>query len=199
MLSTRRRFLQSVAGTGLVATQPRRATAQEERRPTLEQLDRAAARRVLHLDGLKSPVKITSLELLRNGRTFLVRARSSDGAEGLIVPNADRLRDVYPVFLNRVQPFFLGKDARELEALLEELYRHDSNYKFQGLALWVCVAAAEFALLDLLGKVAGKSLGDLLGGARRRDIKIYRASGNRGNTPEQEVEYLKKVTAEGGA
>src|SRR4029077_20181171 len=130
---------------------------------------------------------------------FLVRARSTDGAEGLIVPNCDRMGDIYPVFLKRVAPFFVGKDARELETLLEELYRHDSNYKFQGLALWVCVAAAEFALLDMLGKVAGRSLADLLGGALRRDIKIYRASGNRGNTPEQEVAYLKKVVAESGA
>jgi L-alanine-DL-glutamate epimerase-like enolase superfamily enzyme len=136
---------------------------------------------------------------MRNGRTYLVRARSTDGAEGLIVPNADRLRDVYPVFLNRVAPFFVGKDARELEPLLTELYRHDSNYKFQGLALWVCVAAAEFAILDLLGKVARQSVGDLLGGALRRDIAIYRASGNRGNTPAQEVEYLKKIVAESGA
>jgi L-alanine-DL-glutamate epimerase-like enolase superfamily enzyme len=144
-------------------------------------------------------VRIASLELLRNGRTYLVRARSTDGGEGLIVPNADRLRDVYPVFLNRVAPFFKGKDARDLEPLLDELYRHDSNYKFQGLALWVCVAAAEFAVLDLLGKTAGRSVADLLGGARRRDIKIYRASGNRGNTPEQEVAYLKKVVAESGA
>src|SRR5262249_27829144 len=157
------------------------------------------ARRVLHLDKLKSPVKVASLELLRNGRTFLVRVRSRDGAEGLIVPNADRLRDVYPVFLNRVAPFFLGKDARDLEALLDELYRHNSNYKFQGLALWVCVAAAEFAILDLLGKLQAKSVGDLLGGVRRRDIAIYRASGNRGNKPAQEIEYLKKIVAESGA
>src|SRR5688572_14400861 len=128
MRSTRRRFLQSVAGTSLVAAGARSAGAGQERHPTLEQLNRAAARRVLHLDALKSPVKIASLELLRNGRTYLVRARSTDGAEGLIVPNADRLREVYPVFLNRVAPFFVGKDARELETLLEELYRHDSNY-----------------------------------------------------------------------
>jgi L-alanine-DL-glutamate epimerase-like enolase superfamily enzyme len=198
MTPNRRRFLHSAAGAGIAAAAARRATA-EDRRPTREQLDRAAARRVLHLDAIKSPVKITSLELLRNGRTYLVRARSADGAEGFIVPNADRLRDVYPVFLNRVAPFFRGKDARDLEPLLDELYRHDSNYKFQGLALWVAVAAAEFAVLDLLGKVAGKSVGDLLGGALRRDIKIYRASGNRGNTPEQEVEYLKKIVAESGA
>jgi L-alanine-DL-glutamate epimerase-like enolase superfamily enzyme len=199
MFPTRRHFLHSVAGAGLVATRARHAVAQENRRPTLEQLNRAAARRVLHLDTLQAPVKIASLELLRNGRTFLVRIRSRDGAEGLIVPNADRLRDVYPVFLNRVAPFFVGKDARELEALLEELYRQGSNYKFQGLALWVCVAAAEFAILDLLGKLAGKSVGDLLGGVLRRDIAIYRASGNRGNTPAQEIEYLKKIVAESGA
>ncbi len=197
MSPTRRQFVRAVAGTGFAAACAR--GADDEKRPTLEQLDRAAARRVLLVDGLKTPVKIASLELLRNGRVFLVRARSTDGAEGLIVPNADRLRDVYPVFLNRVAPFFVGKDARKLEPLLEELYRLDSNYKFQGLALWVCVAAAEFALLDLLGKLAGKSIGELLGGVVRRDVAIYRASGNRGNTPAQEVEYLKKIVAESGA
>jgi L-alanine-DL-glutamate epimerase-like enolase superfamily enzyme len=198
MPSTRRQFLQAAA-TGLAEAGACPVAAQDKNRPSLEQLKRAAARRVLNVDMLKEPVKIASLELLRNGRHFLVRARSTDGAEGLIVPNCDRLRDLYPVFLNRVAPFFRGKDARDLEALLDELYRHASNYKFQGLALWVSVAAAEFALLDLLGKIAGRSLGDLLGGIQRRDIAIYRASGNRGNTPEQEVEYLQKIVAESGA
>ena len=92
------------------------------------------------------------MELLRNGRNFLVRVRTTGGDEGLGVPNAMRLIDVYPLFVNRVAPFFVGKDARQLEPLLWELYRHGDNYKFQGLALWVCVAAAEFAILDLLGK-----------------------------------------------
>ena len=105
----------------------------------------------------------------------------------------------YPIFLNRVAPFFVGKDARQLEPLLWELYRHDDNYKYQGLAFWVCVAAAEFAVLDLLGKLAGKSIGDLLGGVKRREIAVYRASGNRGNTPEEEVAYLKQLVAESGA
>ena len=44
MSVSRRHFLQAVAGTGLVATGARRAEAQKETRPTLEQLDRAAAR-----------------------------------------------------------------------------------------------------------------------------------------------------------
>jgi len=139
------------------------------------------------------------MDLLRNGRNFLVRVRATDGAEGVAVPNAMHMVHLYPIFLNRVAPFFVGKDARRLEPLLRELYRHDDNYKYQGLALWVCVAAAEFALLDLLGKVAGKSIGDLLGGVKRREIAVYRASGNRGNTPEEEVAYLKTIVAESGA
>ena len=138
------------------------------------------------------------MELLRNGRNFLVRVRSSGGDEGIGVPNAMHMLHVYPVFL-KVAPFFVGKDARRLEPLLWELYRHDDNYKFKGLALWVCVAAAEFAILDLLGKKTGKSVGDLLGGVKRREIAVYRASGNRGNTPEAEVEYLKQLVAETGA
>src|ERR1700730_16973884 len=110
-----------------------------------------------------------------------------------------RMIHLYPIFVNRVAPFFVGKDARRLEPLLWELYREGDNYKFQGLALWVCVAAAEFAVLDLLGKRAGKSIGEMLGGVRRREIAVYRASGNRGNTPEREVAYLKTIVAESGA
>ena len=139
------------------------------------------------------------MELLRNGHQFLVRVRSKDGAEGLGVPNSMHMVHTYPIFLNRVAPFFLGKDARQLEPLLWELYRHDDNYKYQGLALWVCVAAAEFAILDLLGKLTGKSVGNLLGGVKRTEIPVYRASGNRGNTPEEEVAYLQQIVAESGA
>jgi L-alanine-DL-glutamate epimerase-like enolase superfamily enzyme len=159
----------------------------------------AAEAPVLAVDALEKPIKVSSMELLRNGRNFLVRVRATDGAEGIAVPNAMHMVHLYPIFVNRVAPFFVGKDARRLEPLLWELYRHDDNYKYQGLALWVCVAAAEFALLDLIGKVAGKSVGDLLGGVQRRDIAVYRASGNRGNTPEAEVEYLKRIVAESGA
>ena len=109
------------------------------------------------------------------------------------------LINTYPIFLNRVAPFFVGKDARRLEPLLWELYRHDDNYKYQGLALWVCVAAAEFAILDLLGKLIAKPIGDLLGGVKRREIAVYRASGNRGNSPSDEIAYLKQIVEESGA
>ena len=69
-------------------------------------LNRAAEERVLNVDELKTPVKIQSMELLRTGHNFIVRVRSTDGAEGLSVPNAMRLLHVYPFFVSCVAPFF---------------------------------------------------------------------------------------------
>ncbi len=195
----RRTFVRTALGAAVLPSTARRGTADEPRRSTPERLAEVAEAPVLRVEELEQPVKITSMELLRNGRNFLVRVRASDGAEGIAVPNSMHMVHTYPIFLNRVAPFFVGKDARQLEPLLRELYRHDDNYKYQGLALWVCVAAAEFAILDLLGKLAGKSVGDLLGGVKRREIAVYRASGIRGNTPEEEVAYLKEIVAESGA
>jgi L-alanine-DL-glutamate epimerase-like enolase superfamily enzyme len=198
----RRRFLGTLLGSGLLAGagfEKARAGGEPPSRPSREELVAVAERPVLQVEGLQSPLVIASMELLRNGRNFLVRVRTKDGAEGISVPNAMHLVHTYPIFLNRVAPFFAGKDARALEPLLWELYRHDDNYKYQGLALWVCVAAAEFAILDLLGKAANRGIGDLLGGVKRREIAVYRASGTRGNTPEEEVADLKRIVAESGA
>jgi len=164
-----------------------------------QELQRVMDAPVLNSALLQPPVRVASLELLRNGKTFLVRARSRDGVESVTAPNSDRLRDTYPIFLNHVDRFFVGKDACELESLLWDLYRANSNYKLQGLAFWTCVAAAEMALLDLIGKTRGKPLGELFGPVLRQDIAVYRASGNRGNTPEAEIEYLQKLVAETGA
>ena len=201
MSQNRRRFLQTALSTMVLAAARRRGTAAEEPhdRVSTSELERVAAAPVLEVSELSAPVVLTEMELLRNGHQFLVRVRSKDGAEGLGVPNSMHMVHTYPIFLNRVAPFFLGKDARHLEPLLWELYRHDDNYKYQGLALWVCVAAAEFAILDLLGKLTGKSVGNLLGGVKRTEVPVYRASGNRGNTPEEEVAYLQRIVAESGA
>lgn len=163
-----------------------------------DELMRIASEPVLDLGKLTSPVTIRTIELLTRDGEYFVRVRSTDGEEGISVANAARFRDAYPIFVNRVAPFFVGKDAREIESLLVELYREGSNYKWQGLAFWVCVAAAEMAVLDLLGRHSGQSFGELFGGVHRQRIAVYRASGNRGNTPEAEVDYLRELLDETG-
>ena len=199
METTRRTFLKTSAGAGFAAASVGRLPAAERQGLDTAALDRIQAAPVLRRDLLKAPVKVDTLELLRDETMFLIRVRSSDGAESVTVPNNSRLLDVYPLLLRQVVPFFIGKDARDLESLLWEIYRYQSNYKFQGLAFWVCVATVEMALLDLMGRISGKAIGDLLGGVRRRDIGVYRASGNRGNAPENEIDYLKRLVAETGA
>ena len=161
-------------------------------------LAQIAARPILTIPELTHPVKITALDLLSNGKTFITRVRSQDGAEGYSIANDSRLRELFPVFLRRVAPFFINKDARELEALLTQLYRQGSNYKLQGIALWACQATAEMAILDMLGKLSGRSLGNMLGGVKRDRIAVYRASGNRGNSVEAEIDYLHKLSEETG-
>lgn len=178
---------------------PRFVQASGITRPQAAQLDKAVSSPVLKTEFFKQPVELQTIELLKNGKQFLVRVRATDGVTGIGVANPAVMETAYPILLKRIAPFFVGKDARDLESLIHGVYLKDSNYKWQGLPFWVCVAALETAVLDLLGKVAGKPLGELLGGVNKRDVAVYRASGVRGNKAEEELEYLQKLIAETGA
>jgi L-alanine-DL-glutamate epimerase-like enolase superfamily enzyme len=198
MNNHRRDFLKTAAAAGVFAWLPQ----SKSRKPVAHlssKLDQVWNAPVLRADLGKQPIKIASLELLRSGKHFLIRARSADGAEGISVGHSSVITNTYPILLNKVVPAFIGKDARDLETLLHDVYMRDSNYKWQGLPFWVSVACVEIAVLDLLGKVTGKPLGALFGEVVRRDIPVYRASGNRGNAPEAEVEFMQKIIAETGA
>ena len=166
--------------------------------PSAEELEQASAKPVLVTEGLTSPVVLESIRLLKKDRDYFIHVRSEDGAEGISVPNS-RASYLYTILYGRIRPFLLGKDMRQLEDHLWELYRHESNYKLQGLAFWCPHSWVEFAILDMLGRIAKKPMGELLGGVARREIPYYIASGRRDSTPEEEVEYLRKLVDETGA
>lgn len=167
--------------------------------PTGAELDRIAAKPVLKPTGLKNPLIIDSIRLLKKDKEYLVHVRSKDGAEGLAFTNPPRGEYLGPVLKQLIVPYMLGKDARNIEDLLWGLYRYQDNYKMYGLALWSPQAWVEFAILDMLGRAANKPMGALFGDIVRRDVPIYVASGRRDTTPEQEIEYLQKLVAESGA
>jgi L-alanine-DL-glutamate epimerase-like enolase superfamily enzyme len=163
------------------------------------EIARAFSSPVLPTDLWQAPIPIASVEALKAGDQFLVRVRSRDGATGLAVGHPDVLETTWPILVHRVAPCFIGKDARQLESLIDGVYLTASNYKWQGLPFWVPVASVEFAILDLLGQVAQRPIGDLFGGVVRREVAVYRASGNRGNSPEEEIAYLQRLVGETGA
>ena len=194
----RRGFLKSAVGAGLLAAIPGCQPPVERSRTSSSQLDKATATPVLKVASISTPAKIASIELLRCEENHFVRATSTEGAVGISITNS-RAGYLYPSLQKLVIPYFIGKDARNLESLIDGVYVHRSNYKLSGLALWCCVAWVEFSLLDLLGKMASKSVGDLLGGVIRREVPVYIASGRRDTTPEQEVDLLSKAVEETGA
>lgn len=163
-----------------------------------EELIKSANKPVINVQSITSPVIIESMELLKKGNIYFVRTRSTDGAVGISVTNK-KVDTLYPILLKLIFPFLIGKDARDIENLLEGVYTYKSNYKLQGLALWCCVAWAEFSIIDLLGQVAGKHISEMMGGKLRERVPIYVASGNRENSAEEEIEILQKKVAETGA
>jgi L-alanine-DL-glutamate epimerase-like enolase superfamily enzyme len=197
MKFTRRSFLKTAVVASSVPFSAHVARAQPSKVDD-DALEKAAAKPILDLKGLNSPVIIESIELLKKGRDHFVRVRSKDGAEGISVDNS-RADLLHPIFNRLIFPYFKGKDARQLEEHLFGVYRHQDNYKYQGLAFWSPVALVEFAILDLLGRITGKSMGALLGTVIRDRVPFYIASGRRDTTPQQEVDYLKRLIDETGA
>lgn len=194
MATNRRAFLTSAALGGVAATLPfsSKAFPASDPTPDYDLLDKTIRQPVFKKELFKTPVIIDTVELLRFKDTFLCRVRSKDGAEGISVGASQQLKSLYPIFVNRVSPFFIGKDARDLEALLEELYVYASNYKLQSLALWVPVATLEFAILDMMGRISGKSIGELIGDIHHKEIAVYQANSERGITPEETIRQLKE-------
>ncbi len=140
--------------------------------------------------GVKDPVKIASIELLQSGKLYFVRTRSTEGVEGII--QTKDMEDFIPILLRRVAPHFIGKDARDLESLVDAVYV--ANYKLSGQAFWCPVAYVEQSLLDLLGKTVRKPAAELMGGVLRKEIPVYLSGSGRDTTAEEEVDvYVRGV------
>lgn len=134
-------------------------------------LDRALRRPVLKRALFADPVIIESLELLRDRDNCLYRVRSKDGAEGLSVGHPFIAEVSYPMVPEVLARHFVNKDARDLDQLI--FNAHERNIKRQGIPLCVHVAAIEFAILDMLGIIADKPAGLLIGDLVNPEVSIY--------------------------
>ena len=196
-MTTRRRFIIASLAASAIARSPHAA---ESKAPvSIESLDRILAQPVIRTERLKAPVIITSVDLLRmKTGEHVLRMRSKDGVEAFSMPNPGKIAVTQAVLLKNVAPFFIGKDARQIETLLWEVYRQSSNYKMQGLIFWAAVATVEMAVLELLAQTAAVPLAELFGSTLRRDIPVYFASSNRGNTPADELKHLQSLVGSSG-
>ncbi len=204
MKTSRRQFLSTAtAASAPVAwssctSANRRSSPPGARDPALEEryrkLDDALRRSVLKKELFRAPVILESVELLRHGNSFLCRVRSRDGAEGISVAHS-AMSTLYPIFLKNLQPFFPGKDARELDLILEKIYIFGFNFRYNGLALGLPLATIEFAILDMLGRMAGKPVGELIGEIHNPEVAVYIATEWREKPVDESIRLIQEAVA----
>ncbi len=202
MRTDRRRFIGAAFAGGLGAALSGSCRGPEAMAPRLgsrradySRLDEILREPVLKRGLFSGAVIIKSLELLRYGSSFLCRVRSSDGAEGISVAHSG-MNSLYPIFVNALQPFFIGKDARDLDLLLEKVFIYRLNFRLSGMAIGIPLATIEFAILDMLGRIANKSMGELIGEVHHRRVAVYQATEYRERPVEESLELIKRDVAE---
>jgi L-alanine-DL-glutamate epimerase-like enolase superfamily enzyme len=200
MKTNRRHFISTTLAGGMAAALPISAFGRAKtsgsvinpQYPDYNGLNEIEKRPVLKRQLFTSPVIIKSIELLRYQRYFLCRVRSTDGAEGISVAH-EGLYSHYLIFLS-IQRIFIGKDARDLDSLIDQVYIR--NYRLQGIALGIPTATIEFAILDMLGRIANKSIGLLIGEIHKPKIEFYLATEGRGTSAEETLkEWQPQVEA----
>lgn len=144
---------------------------------------------------VKTPVKIASIQLLRTGSNYFLEVTSTDGVKGIC--RTKQIDDYIAILYRRVVPTFIGKDARDIETLVDDVYT--ANYKLAGQAFWCPVAYVEQAIFDLLGKTAKLPVGELLGGVIRKEIPVYLSGSGRDTKAEEEVDVYVRGVAETNA
>jgi len=199
----RRHFISSAAAGTLATFLPAAACRRKGNVPhpdiikeNYARLDQVLQQPVFRKDLFPVPVIIEKLELLRYENSFICRVRSEDGAEGLSVGHSGQLRSLYPVFINLLQPFFIAKDARDLDLLLDKVYVYNLNFRLSGMALGVPLATIELAILDMMGRIAGKSIGDLVGEVRNTNVPVYQATEYREKSVDESLELIKRDVSE---
>ncbi len=206
MKPNRREFVSSAVAAGLAALPlsaraPQNARQVKAKSPTTalsarySRVDEILKKPVLKKELFAGPVVIETVELLRYGNSFLCRVRSRDGAEGISVAHGG-MRTLYPIFLDNLQPFFIGKDARELDRILERVYIFGFNFRLNGMALGLPLATIEFAILDMLGQIAKKPIGELIGEIHNPEVGVYVATEWREKPVEESIELIKAAVAE---
>ena len=205
MKTSRRKFLMAstlAAGASSLLPPKLFARTRVPQQPATDysRLDAALKKPVFRRELFSDAVIIESLELLLKGNSCLYRVKSKDGAEGISVGHPFVAEVSYPMVPKILARHFVGKDARDLDRLIYNAV--ELNVKRQGIPLCVHVAAIEFAILDMMGIIAQKPAGKLLGELKNKEVNIYmgtRLQQLRKLPPEESLELMKADVQETGA
>src|SRR4051812_40590502 len=140
-------------------------------------------------------MKITTIETFDREPVCIVRVRTEDGREGFGQTAPGQSGILASILHHQLAQHALGRDATEVGAVVDACV--DGEYKWEGPHLCRALAGLDTALWDLRGKLAGKSVCELLGG-RPRPFPVYASSMRRDIAPADEAERLARPRDEQG-
>jgi L-rhamnonate dehydratase len=102
--------------------------------------------------------------------SLIVEIESADGTKGVAagsggMPAAWLIRHHFDRFLR-------GQDARNTNMIWDQLFRASLPYGRKGLTIFA-ISAVDLALWDLLGKIRGEPVYNMIGGRSRDEISFY--------------------------
>jgi L-alanine-DL-glutamate epimerase-like enolase superfamily enzyme len=201
MRNSRRGFLKAMAVSGLAssrllaaqdaagAAEPAGAAGGDDRHSAVQSWEKLDDR----LRALRSRTgrKIQTIETFTRGQTLsVVRIRTEDGSEGYgQISTFDA--DISATVLHRkIAPHALGRDPADFDSISDRAI--EANYKFPWSFVCRALSGVDTAIWDLLGKLQGKSVCELLGGTPR-PIPVYGSSMSRTIKPADEAKRLVRL------
>lgn len=131
-----------------------------------------------------------------SGKQVFIRIHTDEGIEGIGETFAYGSPPALATFIeDALKPLLMGRDPEQLEELAELMQRSAVNYARRGLGIYA-IGGVDMALWDLVGKIRGVPLYQLLGGLVRPRLRAY-ASMMRYDTPADVASACERLVAHG--
>jgi galactonate dehydratase len=139
-------------------------------------------------------LKITALETtFVKPRWLFLRVRTDEGITGLGEPIVEGRSQTVATAVSEIGRYLIGQDPFRIEHHWQAIYR--GAFYRGGPVLTSALSGIEQALWDIKGKALGVPVYELLGGAVRERIRMYRGFG--GATPEKAAAAASELVAKG--
>lgn len=139
-------------------------------------------------------MKISKIELIHVlPRWSFLKMHTDEGIVGYGEAIVEGRSRTVEMAVKELEPHLIGQDPRRIEHLWQSMYR--GTFYRGGPILTSAISGLEQAMWDILGKSLNVPVYQLLGGAVRDRVRMYK--GVQGDTPMEAYEIAKQRVAEG--
>lgn len=128
-------------------------------------------------------------------RWLFLRLETEQGLVGWGEPNVVGFSDTVAKAVEEMMPSVLGEDPSRIQYLWQKLHRQRYHCLSGGPILMSALGGIDQALWDIAGKSLGVPVHQMLGGAVRQRLRMFRSCGGDDNTPEEAAAEAKAAVS----